>query len=67
MATYIPWILHEPAEGDFRLGDRPYQDLEEPVPDAPPLMAKDYRDFMGVYAKGSYDNLAVFVVDARIR
>lgn len=28
VATYIPWILHEPMEGDFRLGDQPYRDLE---------------------------------------
>jgi len=28
VATYIPWILHEPTEGDFKLGDQPYRDLE---------------------------------------
>lgn len=28
VATYIPWILHEPVEGDFRLGDIPERDLE---------------------------------------
>ncbi|QHW34707.1 hypothetical protein GZH47_30545 [Paenibacillus rhizovicinus] len=28
VATYIPWILHEPAEGDIRFGDKPERDLE---------------------------------------
>jgi beta-galactosidase len=28
VATYIPWILHEPAEGDIRFGDIPERDLE---------------------------------------
>ncbi len=28
VATYIPWILHEPVEGDIRFGDAPYRDLE---------------------------------------
>jgi beta-galactosidase len=28
VATYIPWILHEPVEGDFRFGDIPERDLE---------------------------------------
>ncbi|HEY5561041.1 MAG TPA: beta-galactosidase [Clostridiaceae bacterium] len=28
VATYVPWILHEPSEGDFRLGDIPERDLE---------------------------------------
>ncbi|MBB6730908.1 beta-galactosidase [Cohnella zeiphila] len=28
VATYIPWILHEPAEGDIRFGDAPERDLE---------------------------------------
>lgn len=28
MATYIPWILHEPVEGDIRFGDIPERDLE---------------------------------------
>jgi beta-galactosidase len=28
VATYIPWILHEPAEGVFRFGDTPERDLE---------------------------------------
>lgn len=29
VATYIPWILHEPEEGDIRFGDIPERDLEE--------------------------------------
>jgi len=28
IATYIPWILHEPTEGDIRFGDQPYRDLD---------------------------------------
>lgn len=28
VATYIPWILHEPVEGDIRFGDVPERDLE---------------------------------------
>jgi beta-galactosidase len=28
VATYIPWILHEPVEGVFRFGDAPERDLE---------------------------------------
>ena len=28
VATYIPWILHEPKEGDIRFGDIPERDLE---------------------------------------
>jgi beta-galactosidase len=28
VATYIPWILHEPVEGDFRFSDVPERDLE---------------------------------------
>ena len=28
VATYIPWILHEPTEGDIRFGDTPTRDLE---------------------------------------
>lgn len=28
VATYIPWILHEPVEGDFRFGDIPERDFE---------------------------------------
>lgn len=28
VATYIPWILHEPTEGDIRFGDTPQRDLE---------------------------------------
>lgn len=28
VATYIPWILHEPVEGDIRFGDVDYRDLE---------------------------------------
>lgn len=28
VATYIPWILHEPGEGDIRFGDIPERDLE---------------------------------------
>lgn len=28
VATYIPWLLHEPTEGDIRFGDEPYRDLE---------------------------------------
>lgn len=27
VATYIPWILHEPVEGDIRFGDIPERDL----------------------------------------
>ncbi len=27
VATYIPWILHEPTEGDIRFGDIPERDL----------------------------------------
>lgn len=29
VATYIPWILHEPTEGDIRFGDIPQRELEE--------------------------------------
>jgi beta-galactosidase len=28
VATYIPWILHEPVEGDIRFGDIPQRDLK---------------------------------------
>ena len=28
IATYIPWLIHEPCEGDIRFGDEPYRDLE---------------------------------------
>jgi len=28
VATYIPWVLHEPVEGVFKSGDQPYRDLE---------------------------------------
>lgn len=28
VATYIPWILHEPVEGDILFGDAPERDLE---------------------------------------
>lgn len=28
VATYVPWILHEPTEGDIRFGDVPERDLE---------------------------------------
>ncbi|MBI4976844.1 MAG: beta-galactosidase [Spirochaetes bacterium] len=28
VATYVPWILHEPKEGDFHFGDIPERDLE---------------------------------------
>ena len=28
VATYVPWVLHEPVEGDFKIGDEPYRDLE---------------------------------------
>jgi len=28
VATYIPWVLHEPTEGDLRIGDKSYRDLE---------------------------------------
>ncbi len=28
VATYVPWILHEPVEGDFRMGDIPARDFE---------------------------------------
>jgi len=27
-ATYIPWMLHEPTEGDFRFSDTPETDLD---------------------------------------
>ena len=27
VATYVPWGLHEPSEGDFRFGDIPQRDL----------------------------------------
>lgn len=29
VATYVPWILHEPVEGDIRFGDIPQRDLED--------------------------------------
>lgn len=29
VATYIPWILHEPVEGDIRFGDIPQRDLTD--------------------------------------
>ena len=29
VATYIPWILHAPTEGDIRFGDCPERDLEK--------------------------------------
>ena len=28
VATYIPWVLHEPVEGVFQLGDESYRDME---------------------------------------
>lgn len=28
IATYIPWLLHEPFEGDIRFGDESYRDLD---------------------------------------
>lgn len=28
IATYVPWLIHEPQEGDIRFGDEPYRDLE---------------------------------------
>ena len=28
VATYVPWLIHEPSEGDVRFGDVPYRDLE---------------------------------------
>jgi beta-galactosidase len=28
IATYIPWLIHEPAEGHILFGDEPYRDLE---------------------------------------
>jgi len=28
VATYIPWLIHEPVEGDIRFGDVPERDLE---------------------------------------
>lgn len=28
VATYVPWILHEPSEGEFRFSDVPERDLE---------------------------------------
>ncbi|MDR2570652.1 MAG: beta-galactosidase, partial [Oscillospiraceae bacterium] len=28
VATYIPWVLHEPVEGVFKMGDEPYRDME---------------------------------------
>lgn len=27
IATYVPWIIHEQAEGDIRFGDQPQRDL----------------------------------------
>lgn len=27
IATYVPWLIHEPAEGDIRFGDVPNRDL----------------------------------------
>lgn len=27
LATYVPWMIHEPAEGDIRFGDIPNRDL----------------------------------------
>jgi beta-galactosidase len=29
VATYIPWLIHEPVEGDIRFGDIPERDLED--------------------------------------
>lgn len=29
VATYIPWLIHEPTEGDIRFGDIPERDLED--------------------------------------
>ena len=28
IATYVPWLIHEPSEGDIRFGDVSYRDLE---------------------------------------
>ncbi len=28
LATYIPWLIHEPAEGQFDFGQHDYTDLE---------------------------------------
>ena len=28
IATYVPWLIHEPSEGDVRFGDVSYRDLE---------------------------------------
>jgi beta-galactosidase len=28
VATIVPWILHEPSEGDVRFGDEDYRDME---------------------------------------
>ncbi|HEY3341014.1 MAG TPA: beta-galactosidase [Anaerolineae bacterium] len=28
IATYVPWLIHEPTEGDIRFGDVSYRDLE---------------------------------------
>ena len=27
LATYVPWLIHEPTEGDIRFGDCPERDL----------------------------------------
>ncbi|MBO4886218.1 MAG: beta-galactosidase [Clostridia bacterium] len=27
LATYVPWLIHEPEEGDIRFGDTDYRDL----------------------------------------
>ena len=29
IATYIPWVVHEPTEGDFCINDGPERDLED--------------------------------------
>jgi len=29
IATYVPWVVHEPVEGEFKFGDVPERDLEE--------------------------------------
>src|SRR4029450_11514057 len=28
IATYVPWLIHEPQEGEIPSGDQPYRDLE---------------------------------------
>ncbi|MBQ4086407.1 MAG: beta-galactosidase [Clostridia bacterium] len=34
IATYVPWVIHEPSEGDIRFGDVPNRDLQAFLRDA---------------------------------